>query len=294
MSQLTLDDLVARIAQKTPTFPTSAQAALHVVDAINDPNCTIGSAARLVQLEPMLASKAVAMSNTVAYSRHGRTVTSVQDALQMIGLQTLKMLAVGVVMRQMSAGTAPAQRPIASQLWDHSMHVGALAFVIARRLSKQSPDAALFAGTVHELSGFYLLSLSADKLGAGATDVVRDLLRPVGPGERNPPEDAQQFDPLAARFGRPLLQAMRIPVPIIEAVQTTWHAYLALPPQTLGDTLMLADTLSSVRSPFEGTFFTGPPADRDLLDSFVGKEELDATLEESKETIEALIGALRS
>ncbi len=293
MSHTTLDDLVARIAQKPPTFPTSAQAALRVVDAINDPDCTIGTATRLVQLEPMLASKTVAMSNTVAYSRHGRTVTSVHDALQLIGLQTLKMLAVSVVMRQMSSGVSASQRPLSMQLWDHSMQVGALAFVIARRLSKQSPDAAMFAGTVHELSGFYLLSLSPDKLGTEAADVVRELLKPVGTGDRRSSDLEQRFEPLAARFGRPLLEAMRIPTPIIEAVQTTWHAHLALPPQTLGDTLMLADTLTAVRSPFEGTFFMGPPADRELIDVFVGKEELDATIEESKDTIRSLIGALK-
>ena len=58
--------------------------------------------------DDMLAAKAVAMSNTVAYNRSGRIVTSVQDALQLIGLQTLKMLAVNVAMGQMSASTGAA------------------------------------------------------------------------------------------------------------------------------------------------------------------------------------------
>ncbi len=38
----------------------------------------------------------------------------------------------------------------------------------------------------------------------------------------------------------------------------------------------------------------GDPVDRLLLDQFVGKDEIDAVLAESQETIKSLLGALRS
>ncbi|MGE0797528.1 MAG: HDOD domain-containing protein [Lautropia sp.] len=292
MRDSTLDELVGRLTEKSLNFPTSAQAALRVLDAINDPQCAIAGAARLVQLEPMLAAKAVAMSNTVAYNRSGRTVTSVQDALQLIGLQTLKMLAVNVAMGRMSASTGAAQRPIATQLWDHSMQVGAIAYVLSRQTMSHLADAAMFAGTVHELSGFYLLTLWPDGANGDIADIVTTLLHPRGAAAgagQDPPTH-----PLAEQFARPLLNAMRIPTPIIEAIQSTWYEDLSLPAETLGDTLMLADVLAPVRSPFEGTLLMGKPVDRLLLDRFVGKEELDAVLEESQETIKSLVGALRA
>ena len=292
MRDATLDNRVGRLTEKSLNFPTSAQAALRVLDAVNDPECAISNAARLVQLEPMLAAKAVAMSNTVAYNRSGRIVTSVQDALQLIGLQTLKMLAVNVAMGQMSASTGAAQRPIAKQLWDHSMQVGAIAYVLSRQTMSHLADAAIFAGTVHELSGFYLLTLWPESANGDIADIVATLLRPQGGNadtERDPPAH-----PLAEQFGRPLLTAMRIPTPIIEAVQSTWYENLSLPAETLGDTLMLADVLAPVRSPFEGTLLMGKPVDRLLLDQFVEKEALDAVLEESQETIDSLVNALRS
>jgi HD-like signal output (HDOD) protein len=292
MSDATIDGLVGRLTEKSLNFPTSAQAALRVIDAVNDPTCAIASAARLVQLEPMLAAKAVAMSNTVAFNRSGRAITSVQDALQLIGLQTLKMLAVNVAMGQMSANTRPAQRPVAQQLWDHSMQVGAIAFVLSRRTMNHLADAAMFAGTVHELSSFYLLTLWPESANGDVADTVTALLRPQAAsaeGERGVP-----VVPLAEQFARPILTAMRIPTPIIEAIQSTWYENLSLPAETLGDTLMLADVLAPVRSPFEGTLLMGKPVDRELLDSFAGKEELDAVLEESRETIDSLVKALRA
>ena len=292
MKEVTLDELVGRLTDKMPNFPTSAQAALRVLDAVNDPDCAVAGVARLVQLEPMLAAKAVAMSNTVAYNRSGRTVTSVQDALQLIGLQTLRMLAVNVAMGRMSANTQPAHRPVATRLWDHSMQVGAIAYVLSRQTPsmKHLADAAMFAGTVHELSGFYLLTLLPASASEDIADIVTTLLRPAGAeAERN-----SSVRPIAEQFARPLLNAMRIPTPIIEAVQSTWYESFSLPAETLGDTLMLADGLAPVRSPFEGTPLMGTPIDRSMLDQFVGKEALDTVLEESQQMIQSLVDALRS
>ena len=292
MKDPALDELVGRLTESSLNFPTSTQAALNVLDAINDPECGIASAARLVQLEPMLAAKAVAMSNTVPYNRSGRTITSVQEALQLIGLQVLKMLAVNVDMGKMTANIRAAQRPVAAQLWDHSMQVGATAYALARRTMGPMADAAMFAGTVHELSGFYLLTRWPEAAGEDIADVVATLLR-----RKADDADAEQIVPLhpfAEQLGRPLLNAMRIPTPIIEAIQSTWYEDLNLPAETLGHILMLADVLAPTRSPFEGTLLMGRPLDHELLESFVGKDELEAVLAESQETIGSLLGALRS
>ena len=42
----------------------------------------------------------------------------------------LKTLAISLVVRQMAAGAKSGRGPVASRLWDHSMHVAALAYVL--------------------------------------------------------------------------------------------------------------------------------------------------------------------
>ena len=74
------------------------------------------------------ATKIVALANSVAYNVSGRSFTSVREAVQRIGLSTLKTLSVSVVMKQMAAGAAAERSAAASLLWDHSVHVAALAF----------------------------------------------------------------------------------------------------------------------------------------------------------------------
>ncbi len=286
-----IDSTAVVTASLTPlTFPTSSQVALSVIDAISAPDCSLANAARLIQLEPMLSAKVVALSNAVVYNRSGRTITSVQNAVQLIGLQMLKTLAIGVVMRQMASGAASGRGPLAARLWDHSVHVAALAYVIARRVTGQPADAAMFAGIIHELSGFCLLSLSQDVLGADDAESARRL----GANDRRDPfAAALSAESVAQRVGRPLLQAMRVPDPIIEAVAVTWQGRLALPPTTLGDTLMLAEALAPVRSPFEDAS-GAERADQAGIDAVISPETLVDLLEEAEALIRSLLGALNA
>ena len=284
--------LVDRLAAWPVTFPTSAHIAISVIEAINDPDCSLESITRPVQAEPLLSTKVVAMANSVAYNTSGRSFTSVREAVQRIGLSMLKTLAMSVVMKQMAASAAGDRGEAASVLWEHSAHVAALASVIARRLTGQSAEAAMFAGIVHELSGFYLLSKPSEQLGISDTALARCM----SGGGIGIPCDGGNAEPLAARIGRPLLRTMHVPEPIIEAVSATWHGDLVLPPESLGYTLMLADALAPVRSPFEEQLGSGagPAIQRAEIDLAVDRDMLTGLLDESGQIIGSLLGTSRA
>lgn len=282
--------LVDRLASWQLTFPTSAHIALSVVEAINAPNCSLESIARPLQAEPLLSTKVIALANSAAFNTSGRSFTSVREAVQRIGLSTLKTLALSVVMKQMAAGASGERSAAAAVLWEHSAHVAALAYVLARRLTGQSAEAAMFAGIVHELSGFYLLSKPSEQLGISEAALARIL---GGAGGRDLHDDGHG-EPLMARIGRPLLRATQVPEPIIEAVSAIWKGDFKLPPDSLGYTLMLADALAPVRSPFEPAALGGVSPYRAEIDQQVDRDTLAACLEESSEIIASLLGVLRS
>ncbi|MDO9093258.1 MAG: HDOD domain-containing protein, partial [Rubrivivax sp.] len=56
--------MAAQVAQGELAFPTSAQVALKVRQALDDPECHIETAARLVQAEPLLSARVVAIANS--------------------------------------------------------------------------------------------------------------------------------------------------------------------------------------------------------------------------------------
>jgi len=89
------------------------------------------------------------------------------------------------------------------------------------------------------------------------------------------------------------LRSLEVPAAIQEALETLWSGFLAMPPSSLGDTLLLADQLSPVESPFDtlmGMSRKGMPVEIELL---VDDDTLSHILAESAEEVASLTSALK-
>lgn len=147
------------VAGGEPVFPTTAELGLRIKRLLDDPDCPLGQVAKLVQVEPLLAAKVVALANSVAYNRSGREIADVRQAILRLGFRTLRSLTMSVLVRQISASASdPRLAAFSRRLWEHTVHVAALAHVLARRVTHQDPESALFAGMLHEVAGFYLIA----------------------------------------------------------------------------------------------------------------------------------------
>lgn len=265
-AQATAGDLV---------FPTNVNASLKIQQALNDPDCHLDEAGKLVMGEPLLSARTVAMANSVAYNRSGNEITNVRTAVARLGFRTLHSLVAAVVVRQIGSKLAdPVLRAKVSQLWEHTAHVAALAHVIARRVTHLDPETALFAGIVHEVGGFYLLSRAEEYPG---------LLE----GE---PEAWVEYGEKI--IGRAVLKKLGVPQPVMDAAESLWYGYRAIPPETLGDTLVLANDLSPVPSPLHQPPGATTPASATTIDFVVGEGTLQSILEESDEEVRTLTAAL--
>ena len=280
----TLKRLAAQAAHGELAFPTAAAVLLRVRQVIDDPDCKIETAARLIQAEPLLAAKVVAVANSVAYNRSGRAVTDVRSAVNLLGFRTVRTLATGMVARQMAGAPAsPAEQRLATQLWEHSAHVAATAQLLARTVTRQDPESALFAGMVHEIGGFYLLSRVKDFPGL----LDGDLADWAG-------DDEEEIETSPEKeIGHAVLKALSAPEPVVAAIEVLWHGYLCFPPTTLGDTLLLADQLVPVPSPL----FQTPAANHIELTAkielVVGQETLSDILRQSAAEVQSLTAALK-
>jgi HD-like signal output (HDOD) protein len=270
-----LKSIAAEATRGELAFPTNVDATLKLQRALNDPACHVDAAARLVQAEPLLAARTVAIANSVAYNRSGNAVTNVRAAVQRVGFRPLNALAAAVIVRQLDSKiTQPDLRAKADQLWRHSAHVAALSQVIARRVTHVDPETALFAGIVHEVGGFYLLSRAAEFPG---------LLD----GE---PEEWIEYGEMA--IGRGVLKKLGVPAPVFEAIEAMWNGMRALPPETLGDTLMLANDLAPLDSPLHVRAGATTRQSAATIDFVTGEGTLAAILKESADEVKSLTAAL--
>jgi hypothetical protein len=280
-----LKALAAEAGQGEINFQTHAAVTLRVRRALDDPDVPVATVAKLIQAEPVLAARVVAVANSVAFNASGRAVADVRNAVARLGFRTVRSLATAFLVRQMNAGAGagPVQQRMATQLWEHTSHVTALAHVLARRVTHVDAEVALFVGIIHEVGGFYLLSRAKDYPGLFDGD----------------PADWNEDDvlDLEVELGRAVLRALAIPVAAMAAMEAFWQGYLAMPPHSLGDTLLLAEDLAPVASPFRQVkdAHTTDAADGAAasIEMIVGADTLSAILKESAEEVHSLAGALQ-
>lgn len=267
--------IAAQASRGDLAFPTNVNASLKLQQTLDYPDCHLEAAAKLVQAEPLLAARTVAIANAAAYNRSNAEITNVRSAVMRLGFQTLRSLVAALIVRQFAGTiTDPALRAQSDQLWVHTAHVAALAQVIARRVTHVDPETAMFAGIVHEIGGFYLLSRAGEFPGLldGGAEVWVEY------GE--------------AIIGRGVLKQLAVPDSVMKAVEALWHGFRALPPETLGDTLLLANDLAPVGSPLHQRPGATTMQTASTIDFAVGGGTLNSILDESAEEVQSLTAAL--
>lgn len=271
-----LETIAADAQRGDIVFPTNADIALRVQRLLDDPDCAIDALGKLIAAEPILSARVLSIANSIAYNPGGRIITELKSAISRLGFATLRALAAAVIVRQMKDMSRDvSHRALAARLWEHTAHVASLARVIARRVTRQNPDAAFFAGIVHEVGSFYLISRA--NAFPGLFD--RDLELWHGDGE--------------ASVGAAVLKALDVPANIVQAVECMWVGFLALPPASLGDTLLLADQLAPIESPIDalaGMSRKGMAVDLEML---IDDETLSQILAESADEVASLSAALK-
>lgn len=185
--------------------------------------------------EPLIAARLVAIANSVAYTRFGGRVSNVRAAVGLLGFNPLRSLVAVIVIRQLASEIADdGLRHKAEQLWQHCANVAALAKVLAREFTEVDPETALFAGVVHEIEGFYLLSRATE---------FPALLE----GEPNTADNEAR-----AALASCIFMALKIPKPVAAAMASLYADVPNQPPVTVGDVLLLANALAPVSSPLAG------------------------------------------
>ena len=142
------------------SFPTSLDASRRVLRAVENPDIGMSDLSKIVVAEPLLSAKVIRLANSVALNPNNQPVLDVRHAVLRVGMDPIKALAMVLIMDQLRQSQRHSGcRSLCNQLWERSVHVAALSYVLARKLAHHlNADEAMFAGIVHDLGRFYLLS----------------------------------------------------------------------------------------------------------------------------------------
>jgi len=224
-----LEDIAKDLAGDV-SFPTCFDAALQIRNVLHDPKVSLREIARVVRLEPLVAVKLLRVANSAAHNPSGKLIADVEGALNRIGINLARSVALAVAMDQLLRSKELLDFSQISQgLWLHSIKSAAAARVVARRLTRLNPEDAMLAGLVHDLGAFYMLYRAAqyDELRV-RPDTVKYLI-------------IQWHESI----GESLLAALGMPEQIIEAVRDHDQKRETIKtPRTLSDVVYLANLIA--------------------------------------------------
>ncbi|MDR0528954.1 MAG: HDOD domain-containing protein [Zoogloeaceae bacterium] len=271
-----LEDIAQDLSGDEVSFPTFLDVTFKVRAALRNPKLNIEQLAKLVSVEPLMSAKTIRMANSVALNPTGRPVADVKSAIVRVGMEAVRTVSFAVAMEQLiQSRQMKAFADISRKLWDHIAHVAALCRLLAPKIApKVNADEAMFAGMVHDIGVFYLLSRAAQ-----FPEMVED--RPA------------LYDLLMGwhdNIGHALLSALGQPEAILVAVQEHEQDREIGEEKSLSDVLFIANKIANTMSCWHDG---GTDADEmERLTRILGEKTLKEIREESEEAVISLKRAL--
>lgn len=271
-----LEDIAQDLSGDEITFPTFLDITFQVRTALKDPNLNVEQLAKLVGAEPLMSAKIIRMANSVALNPSGREVADVKSAIVRVGMEAVRTVSFAVAMEQLlKSKQMQAFEGISQRLWVHTSHVAALCRVLARKIAKINSDEAMFAGLVHDLGVFYLMSRASN-----FPEIVADK--------------AELHSLLVGwhdNIGHALLSALGQPESILVAVQE--HEVDREIPEikTVSDVLYVANKIANRTSGWRDPQY-GDDVDTSMLEDILDAETLKEIIDESEEEVQSLKSAL--
>jgi HD-like signal output (HDOD) protein len=145
-----LAELRTRLSEKKQELPSLPDLALKISQAIDSKETSNDDIARLMQLDPALATRILSVVNSSAFGGVTK-ITSIQQAVSRLGRNKVRSLVYSCLLKSIFKIQMPSLKKTMEALWQHSAHVAALSYVLGRQTPGIDPEQAMLAGLVHDI-----------------------------------------------------------------------------------------------------------------------------------------------
>ncbi len=151
-----MQQLRAHFHEANCELPSLPDLALKIGQAIDDPKNDNEHIARLIQLDPSLTARMLSVVNSAAFGGMSR-ITSISQATARLGRNKVRSLVYSCLLKGIFEVSSPAMKQRAEALWQHSVSVAALAFVLGRATPGIDAEQALLAGLIHDIGAVAII-----------------------------------------------------------------------------------------------------------------------------------------
>lgn len=129
---------------KISTIPVMMKKVMEVTE---DPRAGVSDLEKVIEHDPAIASRIVAVSNAVFYG-FPRKINSISQAILVLGFDMVKGLAISTTVFNISHPRAGRQL---AAIWGHSFECAMASIIIARKTGLVTKESAFLAGLLHDI-----------------------------------------------------------------------------------------------------------------------------------------------
>lgn len=133
--------------ENLPTLPVMVQ---QVQKLINSPNSSMNQIGALISKDQAIAARVIRLVNSAFYGL-GRKVSSIPQAIVVLGLNTVKNLVTGISIINMFDAANSATLFNRDMLWLHSLGCAMGARLLAKNLGRNETEDYFLAGLLHDI-----------------------------------------------------------------------------------------------------------------------------------------------
>lgn len=205
-------DRVKKIVGRSDVLPTPPETYLRLTELLQEADSSLEEVARVVESDPGLTAKLLQVVNSAAFS-YGSQLTTVQEAVQMAGVEIVRSLLL-VLQARNFAEKRIKNKQLVSAFWKHSLETGARCRALSRaeHLDLQEQATCFTAGLLHDIGKLVLAASEEKEYG----DMVAASAR-----ERIPlfKKELEVYEATHADIGAYLLGLWGLPDAIVHAVE---------------------------------------------------------------------------
>jgi len=145
-----VNEITGLFKSKSVTLPSLPEIALYINTALDKEDMSAKKLAKIIQMDPVIAARLVQVANSALYGG-GEANDSIQHAITKIGLEGVRAIVMGVVLRDLFMPNTEIVIRSMARFYEHSIRIGVICYEFAKRIKGFSPDRAFLAGILHDI-----------------------------------------------------------------------------------------------------------------------------------------------
>ena len=143
-----------------PSFP---DVVINIRNALEDSSCTADRLANVVRTDPVLVARLLMSSNSAFHNRAGVEIVDLNLAISRLGFEVVRNTAITLAVEQIFAASKHKELQTAiKDIWNGSLSLASMSFVIASGVKEVNPDNAFLCGLLHNIGKLYIFTRAKD------------------------------------------------------------------------------------------------------------------------------------